>query len=98
MDPVLLMLNILQLALTLAQLQVDASSLVAALLHDVPDKCGVPIADIENQFGLEVGRLVDKVTRLSKISWANEDISRQESQVNNQRKMLIALAEDIRVI
>jgi guanosine-3',5'-bis(diphosphate) 3'-pyrophosphohydrolase len=88
----------LQLTLTLAQLQVDASSLVAALLHDVPDKCGVPIADIENQFGLEVGRLVDKVTRLSKISWANKDISRQESQVNNQRKMVIALAEDIRVI
>jgi guanosine-3',5'-bis(diphosphate) 3'-pyrophosphohydrolase len=88
----------LQVTLTLAQLRLDVNSLVAALLHDVPQKCGISIADIENQFGSEVGKLVDKVIRLNKISWTGEVISRHQSQVSNQRKMLVALAEDIRVI
>jgi guanosine-3',5'-bis(diphosphate) 3'-pyrophosphohydrolase len=88
----------LQVALTLADLQLDASSLAAALLHDVLENCGVPIIDIETRFGAEVARLVDGVTRLGKIAWAGEDIARRESQAKNLRKMLVAMAEDIRVV
>ncbi len=88
----------LQVALTLAELQLDASSLAAALLHDVPEDCGVPIIDIETRFGSEVAKLVDGATRLGKISWAGEDIARRESQAKNLRKMLVAMAEDIRVV
>jgi GTP diphosphokinase / guanosine-3',5'-bis(diphosphate) 3'-diphosphatase len=88
----------LQVAQTLAELQLDASSIAAALLHDVPEDCGVPIIDIETRFGAEVARLVDGVTRLGKISWAGEDIARRESQAKNLRKMLVAMAEDIRVV
>jgi GTP diphosphokinase / guanosine-3',5'-bis(diphosphate) 3'-diphosphatase len=88
----------LQLALTLADLQLDASSLAAALLHDVPEDCNIPIAEIEKNFGAEVAKLVDGVTRLGKISWAGEDITRNESQARNLRKMLVAMAEDIRVV
>ncbi len=88
----------LQVALTLAQLGLDAASLAAALLHDVPEKCKVPIIDIEIHFGSEIAKLVDGVTRLGKISWASEDIAWRESQANNRLKMLVAMAEDIRVV
>ena len=88
----------LQIALTLAELQLDASSLAAALLHDVSEDCSVPIIDIETRFGSEVAKLVDGVTRLGKIAWAGEDIARRESQAKNLRKMLVAMAEDIRVV
>jgi GTP diphosphokinase / guanosine-3',5'-bis(diphosphate) 3'-diphosphatase len=88
----------LQVALTLAQLRLDAASIAAALLHDVSENCGVPIIDIETHFDSEVAKLVNGVTLLSKISWAGEDIARFESQADNQRKMLIAMAEDIRVV
>jgi GTP diphosphokinase / guanosine-3',5'-bis(diphosphate) 3'-diphosphatase len=87
-----------QIALTLAELQLDASSLAAALLHDVPEDCSIPIIDIETRFGSEVAKLVDGVTRLGKIAWAGEDIARRESQAKNLRKMLVAMAEDIRVV
>jgi GTP pyrophosphokinase len=88
----------LQVALTLAELQLDASSLAAALLHDVLENCGIPIIDIETRFGAEVAKLVDGATRLGKIAWAGEDIARRESQAKNLRKMLVAMAEDIRVV
>lgn len=88
----------LQVALTLCELQLDASSVIAALLHDVVENCSIPIIDIETRFGSEVARLVDGVTRLGKIAWAGEDIARRESQAKNLRKMLVAMAEDIRVV
>jgi GTP diphosphokinase / guanosine-3',5'-bis(diphosphate) 3'-diphosphatase len=88
----------LQVAQTLAELQLDTSSVIAALLHDVLENCGIPIIDLETQFGAEVAKLVDGATRLGKISWAGEDIARRESQAKNLRKMLVAMAEDIRVV
>jgi guanosine-3',5'-bis(diphosphate) 3'-pyrophosphohydrolase len=88
----------LNIALTLADLQMDGSSLAAALLHDVPENCNVPIAEIEKLFGAEVAKLVDGVTRLGKIAWTGEEFSRSESQAKNLRKMLVAMAEDIRVV
>jgi GTP pyrophosphokinase len=87
-----------EVASTLSESQLDASSLEAALLHDVPENCAVPIEEIEKRFGAEVAKLVDGVTRLGKIAWAGEDIARRESQARNLRKMLVAMAEDIRVV
>jgi len=89
----------LQAALILAGLQLDASSLVATLLHDVPENCGTPISEIEAKFGPEVAKLVDGTTKLGKISrQASEEVVPSESQVENLRKMLVAMAEDLRVV
>ena len=89
----------LQVALTLAELQLDASSLAAALLHDVPENCGVPISEIETRFGSEVAKLVDGTTKLGKLSLpAPVEVASRESQAENLRKMLMAMAEDLRVV
>jgi len=88
-----------QVALILAELQLDASSLAAALLHDVPENCGVPISEIEASFGLEVAKLVDGATRLDKLSLQlPEEAAIRESQAVNLSKMLVAMAEDLRVV
>jgi GTP diphosphokinase / guanosine-3',5'-bis(diphosphate) 3'-diphosphatase len=88
----------LSTAMTLAELHMDAGTLAAALLHDVLENCGVPLEEIESKFGAEVAKLVDGVTRLGKISWTAEDVALRESQAKNLRKMLVAMAEDIRVV
>ncbi|MFH1003187.1 MAG: bifunctional (p)ppGpp synthetase/guanosine-3',5'-bis(diphosphate) 3'-pyrophosphohydrolase [Chloroflexota bacterium] len=89
----------LQVALTLADLQFDASSLAAALLHDVPENCDIPLARIEQDFGPEVAKLVDGTTKLGRFAWqAPEEPSAREVQANNLRKMLVAMAEDLRVV
>jgi guanosine-3',5'-bis(diphosphate) 3'-pyrophosphohydrolase len=88
----------LQTATMLAELQLDAATLAAALLHDVPEDCGVPMAEIEAKFGPEVSKLVDGVTKLGKLSLRRGEASKRESQAQNLRKMLIAMAEDLRVV
>jgi len=88
----------LQVALTLAELQLDASSLAAALLHDVPENCGIAISEIEAKFGSEVAKLVDGTTKLGKLAWSGEGGVASELQVENLRKMLVAMAEDLRVV
>jgi GTP pyrophosphokinase len=89
----------LQVALTLAELQLDASSLAAALLHDVPENCGMPVSEIEAKFGSEVAKLVDGTTKLGKLSLlAPIAVASRESQAENLRKMLMAMAEDLRVV
>ena len=88
----------LQTALTLTKLQLDASSLAAALLHDVTENCDIPISEIKGRFGPEVSKLVDGTTRLGKLSWSGKDIANRESQAENLRKMLVAMAEDLRVV
>ncbi|MFC2020701.1 RelA/SpoT family protein [Chloroflexota bacterium] len=95
----------LQVALTLAELQLDTSSLAAALLHDVSENCGVPISEIESKFGSEVAKLVDGTTKLGKLTWqapgeVAQRVSRttREEQAENLRKMLVSMAEDLRVV
>ncbi len=88
----------LQTALILAGLQLDASSLAAALLHDIPENCGIPVAKIKAKFGSEIGRLVDGITKLSKVSWQTPKAVVREAQAENLRKMLVAMAEDLRVV
>src|SRR5687768_7019445 len=79
----------------LATLQMDAETLAAALLHDVPEDTDIPITELEKRFGREVARLVDGVTKLSKFGSAR---TMEEQQAENIRKMFMAMAEDVRVV
>jgi GTP pyrophosphokinase len=88
----------LQVALTLAELQFDASTLAAALLHDVPENCGIPVAELEAKFGSEVAKLVDGTTKLGKLSLHAPRAETRQSQAESLRKMLVAMAEDLRVV
>ncbi len=84
----------IEVALILAELHMDTATLKAALLHDTVEDSEVTIAEVRERFGDEVAELVDGVTKLGKIEF--ESLS--EAQSNNLRKMLIAMAKDIRVI
>jgi len=88
----------LHVAYYLADIQFDATSLSAALLHDVPEDCGVTLAEIESQFGTDVAKLVDGGTRLGKLSWSGEGPGSRDIQAENLRKMLLAMAQDLRVV
>ena len=81
-------------ACIIVTLGMDSESIAAALLHDVVEDTSVERADIEKKFGKDVAMLVDGVTKLGKIPFS----SREEQQAENLRKMLLAMAEDIRVI
>ena len=89
----------LHTAVTLADLRLDADTLAAALLHDVPEDCGIPLDEIEANFGSQVARLVDSVTKLNRLtSRAGVGEPRSKFQAENLRKMLMAMAEDLRVV
>ncbi len=77
-----------------AELGIDPVAVTAALLHDVPEDTEYGLTDIEDRFGPEVARLVDGVTKLSRFSTH----SHEQQQAENIRKMLLAMAEDIRVV
>lgn len=72
----------------------DDTTLAAAFLHDVVEDTDVTLDQLTDIFGLEVAGLVDGVTKLGKIEY----ISREEQQVENYRKMFLAMAKDIRVV
>lgn len=84
----------LNVSLILAGLELDVVTIAAGLLHDVVEDTGVSLETIEEQFGAEVALLVDGVTKLSRIEYKNK----MEQQVENLRKMFLAMAKDIRVI
>ena len=63
----------LETAMIVADLQLDETSIAAALLHDVPENCGIPLDEIEGRFGAEVKKIVDGTTRLDKISSQIQD-------------------------
>jgi GTP diphosphokinase / guanosine-3',5'-bis(diphosphate) 3'-diphosphatase len=92
----------LQVALILAELQLDATALAAALLHDVPEDTAVTLKQVEEKFGPDVARLVDGVTKLGKLALPEllevRHTAPREQQAENLRKMLVAMAEDLRVV
>ena len=83
-----------QVAYILANLGMDDNTICAALLHDVLEDTDTTYADLENEFNEEVAYLVDGVTKLGKLQYA----SVEEQQVENYRKMFLAMGKDIRVI
>ena len=70
----------LETALILADLQLDNTSLAAALLHDVPEDTTFTLKDIQAEFGTEVSKLVEGVTKLNKISWQKAAEIKEKSQ------------------
>jgi len=74
--------------------QLDADALMAALLHDTVEDCGVTRQEIAEKFGTTVSALVDGLTKLDKIEFKN----REHAQAENFRKMLLAMSDDVRVI
>ncbi|MFV0601585.1 MAG: RelA/SpoT family protein [Brachymonas sp.] len=74
--------------------KLDVPALMAALLHDTMEDCGISKSDLAEQFGTQVADLVDGLTKLDKMRFS----SRQENQAESFRKMLLAMANDVRVI
>ena len=81
-------------ALILADLNMDTSTIIAGLLHDVIEDTDVTYETIDEEFGVQIADLVDGVTKLKKLQYK----TKQENQAENLRKMVLAMAEDIRVI
>ena len=93
-------LHPLNTALVLADLRLDTDTLCAALLHDVMEDCGVTYKDLERDFGDEVARLVDSVTKLTRMDYEKLGRAYSEDRLNDEslRKMLVAMANDVRVV
>jgi GTP diphosphokinase / guanosine-3',5'-bis(diphosphate) 3'-diphosphatase len=83
-----------RVAQLIADLRLDTTSICAGFLHDVVEDTSVTIADIEADFGKEVALIVDGVTKLGKINFT----SREDAQAESFRKMVVAMAQDIRVL
>lgn len=84
----------IEVAGLMTDLQLDVQTIITALLHDTVEDTLVTIEDIEEHFGPDVARLVDGVTKLSKI----EAMPENERAAENLRKFLLAMSEDIRVL
>ena len=86
----------------LAELNLDGPTIAAALLHDVVEDCGVTTDQLRTLFGDDVAKLVDGVTKLTKLDTltggAQPLVPKSSSQAESLRKMLVAMAEDIRVV
>ena len=95
-------------ATILADLYLDPDTIKAALLHDVVEDCGVAVADLDARFGKDVARLVDGVTKLTRVDYrppgangSSPPVAAREAEnlyAESLRKMLVAMAEDIRVV
>src|SRR5712675_3013218 len=81
-------------AVILAELHLDADTLIAAILHDVIEDTPTPKEEIAERFGKDVAEIVDGVTKLDQIQFKN----REEAQAESFRKMLLAMVRDLRVI
>lgn len=84
----------LEVASILAELHLDLETIITGLLHDTVEDTSVSLDEIEKNFGVDVRNLVDGVTKLSQIEWQ----SKHERQAENFRKLILAMASDMRVL
>jgi GTP pyrophosphokinase len=83
-----------EVAKILADLHLDTHSIAAALIHDVVEDTDITLDSVEQEFGHEIARIVDGVTKIGKVQFR----SSTEQQVENYRKLLLSMAQDARVI
>jgi GTP pyrophosphokinase len=81
-------------ALILASLKLDEQTIAAALLHDVVEDTETTLDEVREEFGEEISHLVDGVTKLTRVQFQ----SREQAEAENYRKMIVAMAQDVRVI
>ncbi len=86
--------HLLDVAHILADLRMDATTLAAALLHDVIEDTEFPVSRLEERFGGEVAQLVEGVTKISRLNM----MAPEARQAENVRKMLLAMVQDVRVV
>lgn len=86
--------HVVETALLVAAMRLDIPSVIAALLHDTIEDCAVSRDDIEKEFTSDIADIVEGVTNLTRLEFE----SREEKQAESFRKMLLAMAKDIRVI
>ncbi|HOJ33433.1 MAG TPA: bifunctional (p)ppGpp synthetase/guanosine-3',5'-bis(diphosphate) 3'-pyrophosphohydrolase [Candidatus Hydrogenedentes bacterium] len=91
-------LHCIEVTRILAQLGLDLTTLAAALLHDVLEDTAVTREQLREQFGDEVANLVEGVTKIGALNFPSEITSQEQKQAINLRKMLVATAQDVRVI
>ena len=84
----------IEVAGILTDLKLDDNTIITALLHDVVEDTEATLKDVEQKFGKEIGRLVDGVTKLSRLELQSE----QTKHAENFRKLVVAMSEDIRVL
>ncbi len=84
----------LEVAHILAEMRLDVPTLCAALLHDVVEDTKIPIATLAEQFGPEVARIVEGTTKFTRLDF----LAPEARQAENVRKMLLAMADDVRVV
>lgn len=84
----------LEVAEIIAEMRLDTDSIVTAILHDTIEDTDLTLEEIEENFGKDVAKLVDGVTKLTKIKFHEDNVR----QAENFRKLLIALSDDIRVL
>jgi GTP diphosphokinase / guanosine-3',5'-bis(diphosphate) 3'-diphosphatase len=84
----------LEVAAILAELKLDDATIAAALLHDTIEDTHATRAEIDQVFGKDIGDLVEGLTKLMKLDL----VSREAKQAENLRKLLLAIAEDVRVL
>src|ERR671925_1567158 len=77
-----------------AELELDEQTIAAALLHDVVEDTRTELDEVRAEFGDEIAQLVEGVTKLTRIQFQ----SREHAEAENYRKMIMAMAEDVRVI
>jgi guanosine-3',5'-bis(diphosphate) 3'-pyrophosphohydrolase len=87
-------LHPLEVAIVLADMKLDSTAIAAGLLHDAVEDTPVTTADITTMFGEQVAHIVEGVTKLDKIQFAN----REDRQAESVRKMLLAMVTDVRVV
>jgi len=85
----------LHVAKTLAEIGMDTKTIMASILHDVPEDTEITLTEIEKKFGTEIAYLIDGITKLGKIKLRG---TREEYYLENLRKMFLAMAQDIRVV
>ncbi|MGH3649436.1 MAG: RelA/SpoT family protein, partial [Acidimicrobiia bacterium] len=78
----------------LAQYGLDADTIAAALLHDTVEDTPLTLMEVEQTFGQDIARLIDGVTKLDRVRYSN----REQAQAANIRKMVVAMARDVRVL